>query len=231
MVNSSALNHPSGPSVRTAKCRGRSASWTIDGSISFGNIHAALPSPVATACHTSSAPAGSSTSRAISNSLAMGSMLLGRGRDGGMQRDHEAVRPPAGGTLVVVAAGQVADRVGQLLREGRAVGARGEADLRVGGEGGELAVRRARAADELADLADEAGAEGQQPARRELVADAVGIGRQAGERGGRDDVRRRGGPQDALGASALAPLLDALDEAVALQRAQVVVRLLARQAG
>ena len=71
--------------------------------------------------------------------------------------------------------------------------------------------------------------EREQPARGALVGLARRIGRDRRQRGRRDHVGRRRRLEHALGAVALAALLDELDQPVTLERAQVVVGLLARQ--
>jgi hypothetical protein len=133
------------------------------------------------------------------------------------------------GVRGVVLADQGADARRQLLHELGAVGGRGEADLAVEGVRREPFAGLGRAGDERADVADQPGAEGEQPARRELIAEAVRVGLHGGERQRTDHVRRRGGSHQPLGDVALAALVGQLDQAVPLQGLEVVVHLLPGQ--
>ena len=73
--------------------------------------------------------------------------------DARVQGDHEAVLAPSVGRLVVVLGDQVRDGAAELGGERRAVGRGREADLGVDPEGRERLAGRARAGDQLADLA------------------------------------------------------------------------------
>src|SRR3954447_3905487 len=99
MTNSIALKPP-GPSVRTANRFGWSDSILASGPGSSGNSHEAVPGPVATASQTASGVAGSTTSRRISNSLPISSLLVVG--DARMQRHDQAVLAPARRAGVVV---------------------------------------------------------------------------------------------------------------------------------
>ena len=146
-----------------------------------------------------------------------------------MQADDEAVPAPARRRLVLVLGDERGDRLAQLGGEAGAVGGRGERDLAVDRERGEPLASGRRALDELADLPHHPPGEREEPAGRPLIGRPVGIRRDRGQRGGRDHVRRGRRSEHALDAVALPALLDELDEPVALERPQVVVRLLARQ--
>src|SRR6476660_7802537 len=86
-------------------------------------------------------------------------------RDRWMQCDDEAVRTAARGCLVVVLRDEAVHRVGELGGERRPVLGGGESHLAVDAERREGLSGAARPADQLADLADEAGRDGEQPAR------------------------------------------------------------------
>ena len=138
---------------------------------------------------------------------------------------------PRARMLVVVLGHETVDGVCQLDRERGPVLGRREAHLAVDAEGRQRLAGGARPGDELADLGHQAPGDAEQPARRALIGRPRRVRSHRRQRGGRDDVGRGGGLHDALGAVALAALLDQLDQPVVLQRAQVVVDLLARQAG
>src|SRR5215213_9420315 len=78
-------------------------------SIPVGNCQAAASAVIAV--QTSSGAAGRATSRVISNSRLMSGVLV---RDGGVQRDDEAVRTTAGRGLVVVLGDEAVDGVREL---------------------------------------------------------------------------------------------------------------------
>ena len=148
-------------------------------------------------------------------------------RDGGVQCDDEPVRTTAGGGLVVVLRDEAVDGVRQLDGERGPVLRGREPHLAVDPEGRERLAGRARPGDQLADLADQAPRDREQPARGALVRLARRIRRDRRQGGRRDHVGRGRRLEHALGAVALAALLDELHQAVALERPQVVVRLLA----
>src|ERR1700754_2040756 len=116
MSNSIALKPP-GPSVRTANRRGRSDSICASGPGSSGNSHEAVPGPVATASQTASGDAGSTTSRRISNSLPISSLLVVG--DARVQGHDQAVLAAAGGGAVVVLGDERGNRFAELVGEGR----------------------------------------------------------------------------------------------------------------
>ena len=118
----------------------------------------------------------------------------------------------------------------ELLGEGRPVRRRTEGDLAVDGKGGEFLPGRGRPGDQLAHLLDHAGSECQQPEGGKAVREPVRVRRHRGQRRRRNQVRRRRRPQDAFGHVAAPPLLDELDEPMPLERLEVVVHLLPRQA-
>ncbi len=94
----------------------------------------------------------------------------------GWERATTRYQRPPGGGLVVVAGGEGADGVGQVVGEGVAVGGGGEAEVGVDGEG---AAAAGGARGELADLPDHPAGEGEEvttPSRRWSVG-AGGRGR------------------------------------------------------
>ena len=187
-----------------------------------------MPGPVAIASQTCSGVPGTVTSR----STVRGSWLghegsSSEGGSGVAWTPDESVGSPG---RVVVAGGEVAHRRAELLGEGRPLGGRGERDLGVEGEGREALVLAVGAAGEVADLADHPAREGEQVARGEAVGDPGGVGGRRAEGGRGDQVRRRGRLDHPLGEPAPRTLPDLADQAVGLQRAQVVVDLLAGQA-
>ena len=93
-----------------------------------------------------------------------------------MQGDDEPVRTTAGRGLVVVLGDEAVDGLRQLGGERGAVLGRREADLAVDPEGRERLAGGAGRRDELADLADQAPRDRQQPARGALV----GLARRSG---------------------------------------------------
>ena len=147
-----------------------------------------------------------------------------------MDGDHEVMLAPAFGLLVVVLGHQRGHRLRQLSSEGGPVGGRREPHRAVHGERGQLALRPRGAGDQVTDVADELRRQGQQPAGRQAVRRAGRVGRDRRQRGRRDHVRGRGRLQQPLGHVALAALLHQLHQPVVLQRPQVIVDLLPRQA-
>jgi hypothetical protein len=147
-----------------------------------------------------------------------------------VEGDDEPVWAPARRGLVVVSGDEAVDGLGQLGGERGPVLGRGEPHLGVDPERGQRLARRAGPGDELADLVDEAAGEGEQPARGALVGPARRVRRDRREGGRRDHVGGGRRLEHALGDVALAALLDELRQTVALERPEVVVRLLAGQA-
>ena len=86
------------------------------------------------------------------------------------------------------------------------------------------------AAGEAADLAHDAAGEGDEVLRGEAIRGLLGIGRGRVERSRRDDVVRGGRLQDPLRDAAVLADLRELEQAVRLERLQVVVDLLAGDA-
>lgn len=91
------------------------------------------------------------------------------GPGAGVDGDDDAVVTPAFGGAVVVLDDEGGDGGRRLLGEGGAVGHRGEPHLAVEGEGRDPLTRLGRAGGRLADVAYEAGGDGEQPARGEPV--------------------------------------------------------------
>ena len=81
-----------------------------------------------------------------------------------------------------------------------------------------------------ADVADEPGGERQQPNGRALIGRAARVGLEGGQRSRRDHVRARARAHDPLRDVALAPLRLELDQPVPLERPEVVIDELPRQA-
>src|SRR2546422_2593014 len=200
---SNAWNEPSSPSgERSANRVGGSQAVTVAsmvqpgiavrtappacGSIALRPMNqASTPGPVAMASQTSSGVASTSISLVSSNGCAM-SGLLPVGRDlwlqAGMDGHDHAMLAPAVCGLVMVFADQAGDRRRQLLGEGRAVGRRGEPDLAVHGERGELLAGPRRTGEQLPDLAHQPCGERDQPPGRQPVGRAGGGGLHRGER-------------------------------------------------
>src|SRR4051794_36897050 len=86
-----------------------------------------------------------------------------------MQRDDETVPTTAGRGLVVVLGDEPVDGVRELDGEGGAVLGGREPDLAVDAERRERLAGRLRARDQIADLADHAARNREQPARGALV--------------------------------------------------------------
>ena len=135
------------------------------------------------------------------------------------------------GLLIVVLRHQGGHRLHQLAGEGGAVGGGREPHLAVHRERGELLLGPFGAGEQVADIADELRGQRQQPAGRQAVRRPGRIGRHGRQRRRGDHVGGRHGPEQALGHVPLAALLHQLDQLVPLQRPQVVVDLLPRQAG
>ena len=257
---SNAWSAPSSASaVRLAKCVGGSHAVIVAsseeprncmrvvppsrGSISFTPMNqASTPGPVAIAFHTSSGVAVdldlvgqlervchlSAPLRRMSacvRRLAR-DVVLQAGVDGHDQSVVTATRS----LLVVVLAYQRSDRSGQFLGEGRPVCRRGEPDLAVHRERGQALLGLGRAGDELAHVAHRPGRHRDQPPRRQPVRRAGGVGLHPVERRRRDHVGERRRSQHAFRHIALLPLFDELHEAVPLERLEVVVHVLAREA-
>ena len=137
-------------------------------------------------------------------------------------------RPPAAASSWYFATRPLTASASSAANAARSLRGR-EPHLAVDPERRERLAGRARPGDELADLADQAPRDREQPARGALVRLARRIRRDRRQGGRRDHVGRGRRLEHALGAVALAALLDELHQAVALQRPQVVVRLLAGQ--
>src|SRR6266542_5390848 len=206
------------------------------GSISLRPMNqASTPGPVAIASQTSSGEAPTSISWVNSNGCAISVLLRIRrpfdslvvALQARVHGDDHAVIPAARRGLVVVLAHQGSHGSGELLRERGSVRGRGEPDLSVHREGRESLACLRRARHELPHVAHQFGRHGDQPARREAIGRARGIGLHAAQRRGRDHVGQGGRPKQPFCHVSLPPLLDELHEPVLLERPQVVVHVLA----
>ena len=142
------------------------------------------------------------------------------------QAVHAAVR----GVRLVVARDEFGDRVAELSRERGARGRRFEVQLGVEGEGREALLLAAREPHEAPDLADGARRERDQVSRGEAVHAALGVAREGPEGVRRHGVGGRRRDQAALGDATPLALVGDSREPALLERAQVVVGLLAGQA-
>ena len=152
-----------------------------------------------------------------------GSLLLGF-RIGG---DDETVRPPV---VMVVAGGKVDDGGGEVVGEGGPVGGVAEADLGVDRHRRQSLAHDGGLAGEVADLAHGAAGEGDEIAGRQVVGGGVRVHGGLTHCPGRHDVAGGGCLQEAFGDAAVLTLGGEDDEAMSLERPQVVVDLLAGDA-
>ena len=146
-----------------------------------------------------------------------------------MRDDHQAVRAAARGGFVVVLRNESCDGLGELAAERRAVRWRAEANLGINREGREALARLSRATNEIADLANDARAQGDQVARGQPIDFPIGIDSDGAQCARRHHIG--GGRRDEQPFREAAPFafLGEPDQPVRLERAQVVVHLLPRQ--
>ena len=195
-------------------------------SIPVGNCQAAVSAVIAV--QTSSGAAGRSTSRVISNARLMTGapcfVIVGWSAT-----TNRCERPPGAASSWYFATRPFTASASSTANAARSLADANRTSLSIPSVASGLPAAP-RPGDELADLADHAPGDREQPARGALVGLARRIRRDRRQGGGRDHVGRGGRAEHALGAVALAALLDELHQAVALERPQVVVRLLAGQA-
>src|SRR5687768_7138186 len=124
--------------------------------------------PSLSAFHTASGGASIISSRSILRSVT-GAVLIVVTGDLRVGAQEQPVRPPAGRVLVVVLRGQLRHRGGQLLGEGPPGLRRGEADLGLEAQGGELLAGARGAPDEHGHVPDRAGGDRHEVGGREAV--------------------------------------------------------------
>ena len=139
------------------------------------------------------------------------------------------MRSTTGGGLVVVLRDESRNGVRELLGERRSIGSGRKPDLAIEGEGRDPLAGLPGADQKRTDVADKAGCHGEHPECGEAVGRAFRVRLDRGERGRRDDIRRRGRAHQPLGHVASTTFLDELDQAVPLEGPQVVVDLLPRK--
>ena len=144
-----------------------------------------------------------------------------------MGGDDEPVRAPL---VVVVVGDQFEHRGGQVVLEGGPVGGRAATNPRVDAQRRQALAGGVGPARQGADLAHQPAGQRDEVARREVVGVGVRVGRGRAEGRRGDDVGGRRGLQHPLGDAAVPALLGQPHQAVRLERLQVVVDLLARDA-
>ena len=163
------------PCCRRPKCE--TAVPPSRSSTSLGTNQDEMPGPVAIACQTSSGVPGTSTS-AWTERRPDASFFTGMTAPFWRLAAGDGRRPPAGARgrpapRVVVAGDQRRDRPGELVGERGALRGRAEPDLGVDRQRRQPLVACARAAPEIADLADDARGERDQVARGQPVGGAA----------------------------------------------------------
>jgi hypothetical protein len=143
-----------------------------------------------------------------------------------MQRDHQPVLTPARRVCTVVPGGEVFDRAAQFPGEGGPVGSGRETDLGVDGERGDRLTGGPGPGDQLAHLPDQPCGQAEQPPGGQLIRRPAGVGCHVGQRGRGDHIRGGGRSQHPFSAISPPALGDQLDQAVPLQRVEVIVDLL-----
>ena len=129
--------------------------------------------------------------------------------------------------FVVVFRGELGHCAAQLVSELGMISGGREPELGVDRQRGQWLFRQFGLACEFGDVSDHASGDRDQVSGREAIRPAW-IGAVVAQRGGRHDVTPCRGYDDAFFQTATRSLLDELDEAVRLQRPQMLVDILAR---
>jgi Aldo/keto reductase family len=142
----------------------------------------------------------------------------------------QPMRPPTGCRSIVITAGKGCDCLGQVAGECGAVSGRGEPDLGIDGQRGEVFVRLARAPPKITDLAHDTRTECHQIAGGQAILAARGVRCHATEDPWRYGIGSGACYHQALGQPTPRPRVGDLDQPVLFQHPQVIVDPLSLQA-
>ena len=147
-----------------------------------------------------------------------------------MRDDDQAMRAAAGGGFIVVLRNEFRDGFGEFVAESRPLRRRSEANLGIHRQCRETFARLVRTANEIADLADDACAQGDEIARGQLIDFPIRIRGDRAQGARRNDVGSGRRHEQPFCQPAPLAFLDQLHEPVRFQRVQVVGDFLPGQA-
>ena len=147
-----------------------------------------------------------------------------------VRHDDQAMRAAAGGGRIVVLRNQFRDGLGEFVAESRPVRRGPEANLGIHGQGREAFARLFRATNEIAYLADDPCAQGDEIARGQPIDFAIRIRGDRTQRARRNDVGSSRRHKQPFRQPAPLAFLGEPHQPVRLQRVEVIVDFLPSQA-